>query len=139
MATVKEQQEEITKIQLIRHVEDLINYMDLTSDLNIAIVEEETSGTSFIFSLEYPPYQENHQKFHRHVSNFEAEEFLLNVLKNIEEIMGVEYKTGDGFTSIFVPPNEKYRRNISVRLFSDSGKLLLFKNIHIKLFFVEAK
>ena len=140
MSTVREQQEKTIKKQLTLAVRDLIKSMNSESTLDIAIVEEKTNDTSFEFSLEYPPYEDSRQKFHRRVSNIEAEEFICNVLANIEELLGYKYMRGSGFISISVPPNEKFKRGISVKLFSDSnGKLRFFKILHVRITFVEDK
>ena len=139
MSTVKETQEKILKAQLILEVRDLIKYMNSESKLNIAIVEDKTKDSWFEVSLEYSPYEDNRQKFHRRVSNLEVEEFISNVFSNIEDLMGCEYRRGGGFVSAHVPPDEKQRYIQKVGLFSDSGKLYFYKKVYIRMGFVEVR
>ncbi len=138
MLTMKEQQEETLKNQLILAVKDLIKCMDLASDLNIEIVEEETSGSSFVFSLEYLPYENNRQGFRQRVSNFEVEQFIANVFENIQDLMGIEYKRDSNFVKAHIPPEEKRKYDIEVGMFSNKhGRLFFYEKVHVRILFVE--
>lgn len=136
MSTVKERTEEGIENQLILAVRDLIRSMNLASDLNIVIVEEGTSGTSFEFLLEYPPYEDSPQKFQRRVSNIDSVEFINNVFDNIEDLMGFKYKRSGSFI-------KATRHNgISSRSFADTSntnifKIVSHKKIRIRILFVE--
>ena len=134
MSTIKETQEKTVKAQLNLAVRDLIKYMNSASELNIAIVEEETKDSWFEFLLEYPPYEDNRQKFQRRVSNLETDEFISNVFSNIEDFMGCEYNQDNNFVKAFVPPD---RYDHQAGFFSIYGRLCFFKKIHISIGFVE--
>lgn len=137
MTTVKDREQEIVKSQLIQNVRDLINCMNSESDLDIAIIEDQSSGTTFEFSLEYPPYEDSLQKFQRRVSNIDSIEFINNVFDNIEEIMGFKYKKGVNFIKTLVLTEGEYRQRQLDQSFSDSGILYIYKKVHIRIQFVE--
>ncbi len=138
MSTVKERTEEGIENQLILAVRDLIRSMNSASDLNIAIVEEETSGTSFEFSLEYPPYEDSPQKFQRRVSNIDSLEFINNVFDNIEDLMGFKYKRGNTFIKA-TASNGRSNRSFADTSSPNTFKILTRKKIHIRILFVEDK
>lgn len=138
MSTVKEREKKTVENQLRVAVRNLIGVMNEDSDLNIDIVEEEEHNTVFEFSLEYPPYKGYQGIFQRRVSNLEIEEFIENVMSNIEEIIGCKYKRGEGFIFIYDLANDNRRIDISKHyLYSYYNKLFVNKKIHINILFVE--
>ena len=136
MRTVKETEEQSVKNQLILAVRNLIECMNSASDLNIEIVEEETSETSFVFSLEYPPYENNRQGFQRRVSSIDTNEFIHNVFDNIEEIMGFNYKRGGRFIKS-TTPDGKFKRGIVHDSSANSFYISTHKKVHIRIHFVK--
>ncbi len=140
MPKVKDREKEIVENQLRLAVRNLITAMNEAQDLKIAIVEENTERIEFEFSLEYPPYEGNQGIFKRRVSNLEIEEFIENVMSNMEEIIGCKYIRGERFIFIYDMTNDNRRIDISKYYsYSHGGKLLAYKKIHISMPFVEAK
>ncbi len=139
MSTIKEREEQTRKNQLCLTVKALIDYMNKANDLKITIDKEETERTTFEFTLEYLPYEDNKQNLHRRVSNLEVEEFIENVFNNIEDFIGGEYNRGSGFIHINLLPNVTQQYLKKFQYFSDSGKLFFYKKVHINIFFVEKR
>lgn len=140
MPTVKDREKETVENQLRLAVRNLITAMNEAQDLKIAIVEENTERIEFEFSLEYPPYEGNQELFQRRVSNLEIEEFIENVMSNIEKFIGCKYKRGEGFIFIYEQTDDNRRIDISKHYsYSYYNKLLVHKKIRINLLFVEDK
>ena len=137
MKTVKEQEQDTVIKQFILAVRALIKYMNSDNEYNIAIVEEDSNGKSFEFSLEYTLYEDNRLNFQRRVSNLQAEEFISNVFDNIEDFIGIKYKRGDTFVKVRVPAGEKQIPIENVGMFSRYGILHFYRKIHIRILFVE--
>lgn len=140
MTTVIEDKENMVKSQLRLVVKTLIKHMNSESGFDITIVEEEEKNLAFEFLLEYPPYQDNRLKLQRRVSNLEAEEFIANVMENIETVIGCKYNREGGFIRAFDPTRGTQSRRNTIKLFSDSNsKLRFYKKLHINIDFVEER
>ena len=136
MKTIKESGKEQEERQLHLWVKALVKAMNADSNLNIDIVEEK--DTTFEFSLEYPPYDGNQGIFQRRISNLEIEEFIENVMSNIEEIIGCKYNRGDNFIFVYDLTDDNRKIDISKYYsYSHGSKLLVYKKIHINMPFVE--
>ena len=138
MKTIREREEETLKNQFNLAVRDLIKSMNSESNLNITIVEEETSNTTFEFLLEYPPYEDSRQQFQRRVSNIDSIEFINNVFDNIEDLMGYKYRRDRNFVKATTSDSRSLRSFLDNQ-YAQSFHISTHKQIRIRIQFVEEK
>lgn len=137
MKTITESMKDQKDNQLLLAVRNLIKAMNEASDLNIEIIKENPDSNAFEFSLEYPPYEGNQDLFQRRITNLEVEEFIENILNNIEEYIGCKYGRRGNLIIALDQTKGVHRLDSSIQLFSDKGKLSFHKKIHIEMTFVE--